>query len=150
MEGRKHIHVRIHVHFHTLTLTLTHIHIHVHTHIQMHIHTHTQIHVHVHVRLRVRVRGRGGGEGGEGNGVGWVGENVLFSTCSQTLNGFLSVNLSEVRDNSTWAVSWLAELTVTLPPVSLLSPPLPVCPSQKPPCVDWKRSPVYRHHARMW
>ena len=26
--------------------------------------------------------------------------------------GFLSVNLSEARDNSTWAVSWLAELTV--------------------------------------
>ena len=27
--------------------------------------------------------------------------------------GFVSVNLSEARDNSTWAVSWLAELTVT-------------------------------------
>ena len=48
-------------------------------------------------------------------------ENLLFSTCSQ--------------DNSTWAVSWLAELTVT--PLSSPSfPPLsPVCPSQKPPCV---------------
>ena len=38
--------------------------------------------------------------------------------------GFLSVNLSKARDNSTWAVSWLAELTVTtLPPF----PPSPPC-----------------------
>ena len=49
--------------------------------------------------------------------------------------GFLSVNLSKARDNSKWAVSWLAELTVTL----LLSPLSSVCPSQKPPCADSKR-----------
>ena len=62
--------------------------------------------------------------------------------------GFLSVNLSKARDNSTWAVSWLAELTVT---PSTLLPFLPssVCPSQKPPCVDSKRPRVYRHHAHM-
>ena len=54
--------------------------------------------------------------------------------------GFLSVNLSKARDNSTWAVSWLAELTVTPSPIS------PVCPSQKPLCVDSKRPRVYRHH----
>ena len=62
--------------------------------------------------------------------------------------GFLSVNLSEARDNSAWAVSWLTELTVT----SLPSPSFPllshVCPSQKPPCVDSKRPRVYRHHAQ--
>ena len=59
------------------------------------------------------------------------------------------MNPSKARDNSTWAVSWLAELTVT----SLPSPPFPrlssVCPSQKPPCVDSKRPRVYRHHAHM-
>ena len=63
--------------------------------------------------------------------------------------GFLTVNLSKARDNSTWAVSWLAELTVT----PLPSPSFPslssVCPSQKPPCVDSKRPRVYRHQARM-
>ena len=81
-------------------------------------------------------------------------ENVLFSSCYQTLQGkeprVLSANLSEARDNSTWAVSWLAELTVTpLPSPSflLLSP---VCPSKKPLCVDSKRPRVHRHHARMW
>ena len=63
--------------------------------------------------------------------------------------GFLSVNLSKARDNSPWAVSRLAELTVT--PLSSPSFPLsPVCPSQKPPCVDSERPRVYRHHARMW
>ena len=35
-------------------------------------------------------------------------------------------------------------------PLSLPSPPpLPVCRSKKPPCVDSKRPRVYRHHARM-
>ena len=38
--------------------------------------------------------------------------------------GFLSVNLSKARDNSTWAVSWLAELTVTPSPL----PPFPPSP----------------------
>ena len=38
----------------------------------------------------------------------------LFSNLEWVKNqGFLSVNLSEARDYSTWAVSWLAELTVT-------------------------------------
>ena len=59
------------------------------------------------------------------------------------------MNLSKARDNSTWAVSWLAELTVT--PFS--SPSFPslslVCPSQKPPCVDSKCPSVYRHHAHI-
>ena len=64
--------------------------------------------------------------------------------------GFVSVNLSEARDNSTWAVSWLAELTVTPLPSPSFLPLSPVCPSQKPPCVDSKRPRVYRHHARMW
>ena len=42
------------------------------------------------------------------------------------IHWLLSVNLSEARDNSTWAVSWLAELTVTpLPSPSFPSfPPL--------------------------
>ena len=48
----------------------------------------------------------------------WMGKN----------QGFLSVNLSEARDNSTWAVSWLAELTVTpLPSPSFPPPPLSPC-----------------------
>ena len=38
--------------------------------------------------------------------------------------GFLSVNLFKARDNSTWAVSWLPELTVT--PLSSPSFPLPL------------------------
>ena len=59
--------------------------------------------------------------------------------------GFVSVNLSEARDNSTWAVSWLAELTVTPSRLPPFSPLTPVCPSQKPPCVDSKRPRVYRH-----
>ena len=62
----------------------------------------------------------------------------------------LSVNLSKARDNSTWAVSWLAELTVTPPLISLPLSPISVCPSKKPPCVDSKRPCVYRHHARMF
>ena len=43
--------------------------------------------------------------------------------------GFLSVNLSKARGYSTWAVSWLAELTVT-PPSPL--PPLPPSPCVRP------------------
>ena len=39
--------------------------------------------------------------------------------------GFLSVNFSKARDNSTWAVSWLAELTVTPSPLPPFTPPLP-------------------------
>ena len=39
--------------------------------------------------------------------------------------GFPSVNLSEARDNSTWAVSWLAELTVTPLPSPSFPPSLP-------------------------
>ena len=63
------------------------------------------------------------------------------------IQGFLSVILSKARDNSTRAVSWLAELTVTL--LSPSFPPLSsVCPSQKPPCVDSKRPRVYQHQSR--
>ena len=43
--------------------------------------------------------------------------------------GFLSVNLSKARGNSTWAVSWLAELTVTPSP---LPPFLPSHPCVRP------------------
>ena len=65
--------------------------------------------------------------------------------------GFLSVNLSKARDNSTWAVSWLAELTVTPLPSPSFPPLLRVFRPKKPPCVGFKNVPrVYRHHARMW
>ena len=48
----------------------------------------------------------------------------LFSNLKMgKIQGFLSVNLSKARDNSTWAVSWLAELTVTS-----LTPPFPPSP----------------------
>ena len=46
--------------------------------------------------------------------IGGLG-NVLFSTCSLTWNVFLSVNFSEARDNSSWAVLWSAELTASFP-----------------------------------
>ena len=49
--------------------------------------------------------------------------------------GFLSVNLSKARDNSTWAVSWLAELTVTPSPLPPFSP--------SPPCVRLKNLRVW-------
>ena len=50
--------------------------------------------------------------------------------------GFLSVNLSEARDNSTWAISWLAGLAV----ISLTSPSFPP-PSH--PCVRLKNLSVW-------
>ena len=63
------------------------------------------------------------------------------------------MNLSKARDNSTWAVSWFAELTVT--PLSSPSFPLtlsPACPSKKPlcrfktsPCVPAPRPHVVTH-----
>ena len=56
------------------------------------------------------------------------------------IQGFLSVTLSKARDHSTWAVSLLAELTVTLLP----SPSFP--PS--PPCVRPKNLRVYQHQSR--
>ena len=63
--------------------------------------------------------------------------------------GFLSVNLFKARDNSTWAVSWLAELAVT----PLLSPPLlrvsvpkaSVCRFKMSPCVPAPRPHVVTH-----
>ena len=70
----------------------------------------------------------------------WMGQN----------QGFLSVNLSKARDFSTWAISWFAALTKTPLPSPSFPPLSPVCPSQKPPCVDSKRLRVCRHHARMW
>ena len=85
-------------------------------------------------------------------------ENVLFSTCYQTLQGkeprVLSVNLSEARDNSTWAVSWLAELTVTPLPSPSFFPPLPrvsvqktsVCRFKTSPCAPAPRPHVTQHN----
>ena len=74
--------------------------------------------------------------------------------------GFLSVNLSEARDNSTWAVSWSAELTAThvhclclcvvSVVVSVVVVVVCVARSKRPPCVHSKRPRVYRNHARMW
>ena len=53
----------------------------------------------------------------------------LFSNLEwERTKGFFLWNLSAARDNSTWAVSWLAELTVT--PL-----PSPSFPSPSPPCV---------------
>ena len=61
------------------------------------------------------------------------------------IQGFLSVNLSEARDEPRCKFRG-AELTVT----PLPSPSSPsVCPSKKPPCVDSKRLRVYRHHAHI-
>ena len=55
--------------------------------------------------------------------------------------GFLSVNLSKARDNSTWAVSWLAELTVTSLPAPSF-PPSPPCVRLKNLCVWIQNVPV--------
>ena len=44
------------------------------------------------------------------------------------------MNLSEARDNSTWAVSWLAELTVTPLPSPSFPPLSPVCTGTTPAC----------------
>ena len=57
--------------------------------------------------------------------------------------GFHSVNLSKARDNSTWAVSWLAELTVTPSSPLCVRPEnlrvwiqnVPVCTGTTPACV---------------
>ena len=76
---------------------------------------------------------------------------MLFSTCSQTLNGFLSVNLSKARDNSTWAVSWLAELTVTplpspsFPPHRVSVQKTSVCGFKTSLCVPTPRPHVLTH-----
>ena len=66
--------------------------------------------------------------------------------------GFLSVNLSEARDNSTWVVSWLAELTVTplpspsFPPLSRVSvSKTSVCRFKTSPCVPAPRPHVVTH-----
>ena len=68
--------------------------------------------------------------------------------------GFLSVNLSKARDNSTWAVSWLAELTVTspstlplfLPPLLRVSvPETSVCRFKTSPSVPAPRPHVVTH-----
>ena len=66
--------------------------------------------------------------------------------------GFLSVNLSEARDNSTWAVSWLAELTVTtlsspfFPPLLCVSvQKTSVCRFKTSPCVPAPRPHVVTH-----
>ena len=66
------------------------------------------------------------------------------------IHWLLSVNLSKARDNSTWAVSWLAELTVTAlsspspAPLPRVRPKnlrvwiqdVPVCTDTTPACFD--------------
>ena len=62
--------------------------------------------------------------------------------------GFLSVIFSKARDNSTWAVSWLAELTVTPSPLPLF-PFLFRVSFRKISVCRFKTSRVCPHHARM-
>ena len=57
-------------------------------------------------------------------------ERAVFDSFSHVSFG----EFSKARDNSTWAVSWLAELTVTLLP-SPSFPPSPPCVRPKNLCV---------------
>ena len=143
----------INIHMCAYTDTFTHLHLHTYIYMYINIHKYTCMYMCVCVCVCVW-EGRGRSVPQDENGaqqlhqvkrmIGGLG-NVLFSTCSQTLN---AVNLwGQVR--TLRGLVLVSGTDGDPPPLSFLSSLSPVCPSKKPPCVDSKRPRVYRHHARM-